>query len=364
MALSCVISQSWGESTDKIAAEKGKRYQLTKQHGPWMIMVANFRPVDEEYRTEQGLTPQEAADELVYELRTKGIPAYTCSQDTIRGRVNGDELAPDRGGRALKYRTQDEGITVLAGNYGDPEDSVAQKTLAYIKKYHPKFMRQVQKKGTYVNKLSNGGLYRQTPGRPEPLSGAFLTINPALTPEEARQKKVNPLLLKLNSSTEYSLLENPGQYTLVVASFEGKSVTLSNSTQFSTASGGSVALTSANKLEAIKQSFKNSDSLDQAAVSAWELAKALRETRGVPAYVWHDQYRSVVTVGSFQSQQDPRIPTMAQQFGAKVQEHPETKQSILTAEAVTIPKEVKPGTQPVKSWILDPQPTLMKVPSL
>jgi hypothetical protein len=329
-----------------------------------MIMVANFRPVEEEYRSKEGLTPQEAADELVYELRSKGIPAYTCSQDAIRNRVGGDELAPDPGGRVFKYRTHDDGITVLAGNYPDLEDPVAQKTLAYIKKYHPKFMRKVEKQGTFVNKLESGGLYRKTPGRPEPLSGAFLTINPALTPDEAQKKKGNPLLIKLNGGAEYSLLENPGEYTLVVASFEGKSITLNNAARLSTASGGAVALSSASKLEAIKESFKNSDALDQAAVNAWELAKALRETRGVPAYVWHDQYRSVVTVGSFKSQQDPRIPGMAQQFGAKVQEHPDTKQQILTAEAVTIPKEVKPGTRPTKSWILDPQPTLMKVPSL
>lgn len=355
--------QGRAETTDQIEAERGKQYQLTKQHGPWMIMVANFRPVTEEYRTEEGLTPEQAADELVYELRSKGIPAYAFSQASIRDRMNADDNLLNRGGRQLRYQTQDDGITVLAGNYESSEDAVAQKTLAYVKKYHPKFMRTVEKKGVYVNKLNNGGLYRKTPGRPDPLSGAFLTINPALTPEEARQKKDSVLLVKLNSGTEYSLLENTGRFTLVVASFEGKSITLNNAARVNVSTGSQIALSSANKLEALKESFQNSDSLDQAAINAWELAKALRETRNIPAYVWHDQYRSVVTVGSFQSANDPRIPEMAQQFGAKVKEHPATKQQILTAEAVTIPKEIKPGTQPKKHWILDPQPTLMKVPS-
>lgn len=359
----CVMSQSWGESTDRIDAEKGKKYQLTKQHGPWMIMVANFRPVAEENRTD-GMSPAQAADELVYELRSKGIPAYAFPQELIRARIMGDENALSQNGLNQQYQTHDEGITVLAGNYGASDDAVAQKTLAYIKKYHPKFMQEVEKPGVYVNKLSNGGRFRKTPGRPEPLSGAFLTVNPALDPDEARLKKDNILLMKLNSGAEYSLLENTGRFTLVIASFEGKSITLSKSARLSTASGSPVPLSSANKLEAIKKSFQNSDSLDQAANSAWELAKALRETRNVPAFVWHDQYRSVVTVGSFQSANDPRIAQMAQQFGAKVQEHPETKQQIITAEAVTIPKEIKPGEQPKKHWILDPQPVLMKVPSL
>ncbi|MEX2286082.1 MAG: hypothetical protein WD648_03270 [Planctomycetaceae bacterium] len=357
-----LASWSWGASTRSIEAERGKQYQLTKEHGPWMIMVANFRSVREEDRTE-GMSPKEAADELVFELRSKGIPAYACSQGSLSAQLGEQGAIPGQKARG-KYRPQEESITVLAGNYESPEDKVAQKTLAHIKKYQPKFMRGGEKKGRYINKLSNGGVYRKTPGRPGPLSGAFLTINPTLTPEEARQKKGSPLLVKLNSGGEYSLLENPGQFTLIVASFYGKAVTLSRPNRISTVSGGAVNMTPENRLQAIKENFKVSDALDKAAEDAWELAKTLRQTRGIPAYVWHDEHRSIVTVGSFQSPNDSRINEWAEKFGAKVRQHPVTKQEILAAEAVTIPQEIKPGMKPEKQWILDPVPKLMKVPTL
>lgn len=47
-----------------------------------MIMVASFRNVPED-RREKGLSAEEAAAELVFELREKGIPAYTYSQGAV-----------------------------------------------------------------------------------------------------------------------------------------------------------------------------------------------------------------------------------------------------------------------------------------
>ena len=64
-----------------VEAVKGKKYSLTRKHGPWMVMVAAIRDVEEERRISDGLTASEAADELVYELRKQGIPAYTYSID-------------------------------------------------------------------------------------------------------------------------------------------------------------------------------------------------------------------------------------------------------------------------------------------
>ncbi|VAX37096.1 hypothetical protein MNBD_PLANCTO02-987, partial [hydrothermal vent metagenome] len=65
----------------KISAQKGKKYKLTPKHGPWMIMVASFSLPEKQFRDTKGLTPKEAAHELVHELRKKGIPAYTYSSD-------------------------------------------------------------------------------------------------------------------------------------------------------------------------------------------------------------------------------------------------------------------------------------------
>jgi hypothetical protein len=336
----------------KIDAVRGKEYRLTKAHGPWMVLVATFREPPKEARTE-GMSPDEAADELVYELRAKGIPAYTLSQ----GEVVDEIPTIDRRGqnRVRHIKSQQKCISVLAGNYDgtdEPADDArtAQKTLAYVKKFHPQFLHGEEQKKGFLRKLKNGGVYRVTPGRPGPLSGAFLTVNPLLTPEEARLKRRNPLLLKLNAGNEFSLNENKGKFTLVVASFEGKSVM-------------QVANT---KWENADQKFTVSpDNLDEAGFRAWELCKALRQhERKYDAWVWHDKYSSIVTVGSFDSPNDPRAAELIKLFGAKMKPHPQTGQDVLVAESLTIPFKLPPGKMPDKSWMFDPQPKLIEVPRL
>ena len=69
-------------------AIQGKRYKLTNQHGPWMIMVASLSDVKGANHID-GLTAWEAADTIVYELRTKGVPAYTYSVDEETDDIDG-----------------------------------------------------------------------------------------------------------------------------------------------------------------------------------------------------------------------------------------------------------------------------------
>ena len=107
-----------------IDAVRGRKYQITKRHGPWMIMVATFHAPPKELRGE-GMTPAEAADELVYELRRKGIPAYAFRLEDRKIAA----LSFDRSGRQRSSATRYHGgIAVLAGNYPSPQDKVAQAT--------------------------------------------------------------------------------------------------------------------------------------------------------------------------------------------------------------------------------------------
>jgi len=331
-------------SAKRIDAVHGKEYRLSKRHGPWMIMVATFKDLPPEMRT-KGMSPAEAADELVYELRKKGIPAYTYGRQEINETID----TTDRLGRKQRrhFTAQQQGIAVLAGNYRDPDDRTAQKTLTYVKKFHPRFLSGVEKSSRFVRKLKNGGLYRKTPGRKGPLGGAFLTINPMLSPEEAHVKKQGPLLIKLNSGMEYSLLENQEKYTLRVASFHGKSATHVPNTKFGN----------------VEQNFKVTSALDDAAFEAWELVKYLR-TRNVEAYVFHDRYSSIVTVGAFNSSRDPRISEMARSYAAKKKTDPNTNQEMLVAEMVTIPADPRPNEPIEKRWFFDAEPKLMEVPRL
>jgi len=333
------------ESASAIEAVRGKTYTLTKQHGPWMIMVASFRNVPEDRRND-GLTAEEAALELVYELREKGIPAYTYAQG---GKVEKIETV-DRLGRDDEriYAAQRDMVCVLAGNYKAIDDSQdvllkgeaakAQATLQWVKKFRPKFMEGEK----------SGAIYRETPGRKGPLAGAFLTINPLLTPDEVARKKPDPLIAQLYQNSNYPLSECKHPFTVQVATFTGKKAT---------PIGGSMFRNNEAKFD---RSLKDnaSYSLNRAGEDAEQLAAALRN-RGFEAYVYHDHYQSIVTVGGFHSPDDPRALQIIQNFGAKTQVDQTTGQPVLVAELLKLPNGA--GGEDF-AWILDPQPRVVAVP--
>lgn len=326
----------------RIEAEAGKRYSLSKNHGPWMIMVASFHTTAENGETQVGKTPEEAADELVLELRKKGIPAYVHSMQPADEPI----ITVDRNGREVRRKNlrQVTSIGVLAGNYPSLDDDVAQRTLKWIKDYSPEC-------------LEDGVVFEKTEERPTPLAAAFLTINPLLTPEEIEAfKGVDTFVLRLNHSERNSLLDNEGRYTLVVATFGGKS-----GIQTPLGVGG------------FGRDIKPDDDLDVAAQEARDLAEALRSTENVEAYVWHDRYHSIVTVGSFDSNSDPAAAALTRRFGANQQTTALVPKFSNTVQYLAIDGNGRkiPDIQNMNAtvlpegfrmWAFDPTPHLMAVP--
>lgn len=323
---------------------RGKKYALTPQHGPWMVMVASFTPPPPGAKTD-GLTPEQAADELVYELRSKGMPAYTYSTESKVEHVETFDRLGEPDTRV--FAAQRGNVCVLAGNYPGPDDPMAMKSRDWIKTFKPVFLTGGESDRVGMVSLKNGGVFRETfdaKGNAEgPLVGAFFTTNPLLSADQVRDR--NPerlsLLTRLNGAGDCSLLDNKGKFTVVIASFYGKSVTL----------GGKAGRT-------VDLAAPASDSLDVAGRDAWALAKYMRQLK-YDAYVWHDEHKSVVTVGGFDRLDDPRIPEVIAFYSAKTKPHATTKEPVLTAEFVTLP--LKPtASDPVrKKWIFDPQPRVM-----
>lgn len=325
----------------RISADPGKNYKLTKQHGPWMVMVATFRPMPEGYETE-GRSPEQAAHDLVIELRKRGLPAYVHKSSSETQEVETkDQLGV---ARTLRYETDTE-YSVVAGNYKTIDESVdgrnaklAQQTLNWVKKLEPECLQ--------------GGFYRSTPGRPGPLSRAFLTINPMLSPEEVAMKKKDPLLLKLNSGVEYSLYTNKAPLTLTVATFKGHSVTETANSKLSD---------TIKNFDLSFQQDKNYEGalLYQAADRASQVCLALRQ-QGFEAYVFHSHYESIVTVGGFENPNSGKVVELAQKFAARPKKDPNTGEMRLTSEVLTLPSA--DGTQ----WMcaFDPEPRVIPVPQL
>lgn len=355
-------------AADRIEAVQGKQYNLTKQHGPWMIMVASFHAASPDGIVREGKTPQQIADELVYELRQRQIPAYAfamaAEDDSIR--------TIDRLGReeTRTFLTQQDHISVIAGNYPSSSDATAQKTLAYIKNLHPECLKQ------------KGVKYLRTNRRKGPLGAAFLTVNPLLSPDEIRARQQDPLLVKLNAGGKYSLYDNKGKFSLVVATFTGKKLAHigdSNSAEAHAAFSlrNDPSESGSDGFGRFWKKDQESD-LNAASASAWELAVCLREREDIDAYVWHDRYQSVVTVGSFESPNDPALKKYLLVFAPS----PITQASATSGDQVVFPGApsrnfgiAAGGGNKIygvtgfgekrnenRLWAFDPTPVLMRVP--
>jgi hypothetical protein len=311
-------------SDDGTSSPKGKDFKLTRKQGPWMIMVAAITNVDEERRI-KGMSASQAADQLVQELRKKKLAAYIYEMN--------------------------ETITVFVGDYRSNNDEALKKDLKYIKEgFKPKFLMDEK----------NGGLFAKTPGRPGPLSKAFVTVNPLLSPEEVKQKSFDKeamkLTMALNSDGDYSLLKSKGRYTLIIATFHGNSIMQVGNR------------TDAKAMARFEKSFGSN--LDQTGEEAWALTQALREAKkagydeNYEAWVFHDRHKSVVTIGSFNDPNDPKIQTLATQFRAKPGRHPQTGEDMMTPETFTVPRRPAPGRLADRMWIFDGTPRLMEVPRM
>lgn len=314
-----------GSAFGKIEAVPGKAYRLTRSHGPWMIMVTSLAG------TERQEDARDAAEQLVLALRRKGLPAYTYEQEArIEKFTSSDPLGnPHR----RVFAAQRPMVAVVAGNYNTEDDKLAQQTLKWVKSFSP----TIRYKSPTTGEMKT---YRMS------LEKAFLTSNPL---QGVQPKKLDPVVEYLNSTTaEHSLLTSKGKYTLVIASFYG-----------------STALKPAT-FAAFDMQVRSHRTLDAAGQNAWELCKMLKDHDRIrdlklDVYCYHERYRSIVTVGSFQSQDDPRIDQIRSVFEAKYRRNSQTGEDVLVAESLHLPN-TKQGEAPLKTWVLDPAPSLMEVP--
>jgi hypothetical protein len=365
--LFAVLSLSAASQSHAIENVRGKPYHLTQKHGPWMIMVTSFRNVRDEDLRKDGLTAEQAAAELVFELREKGIPAYSFSQDAVKGQID----THDRLGRDDRriYAAQRDMICVLAGNYEAIDDSVGQKTLLFVKKFHPKFLKDTK----------SGAIVRADSAQRGPLMGAFMTINPLVDPKDVVQTTVDKETKFLNSHTSFPLIKNQHKYTVQVATFAGKSATpLGNSTyrgregSFESKIAGETGFNLA----------RAADDADQLAVYLRSKKSPGAKTALSEAYVYHDKFQSIVTIGGFDSPDDPQIRVVGQYYSPKwepdlravsqarratgaelTEEEKEQLPKVRTNHTEYLPSATAGGA-PIQFWTFDTAPKVIPVPRI
>jgi hypothetical protein len=272
----------------RVEADPHKTYTLTEENGPWLIMACSFNGDD----------ARQQANDLVYELRKRyKLVAYVYAKKFDFG----DEELTRRNqftpGLRRKYAAGSavEEIAVMVGDYEHIDDSAAQKTLHDLKYAQPDCLKPKEGKEPSLCLATWRGLQNEAhrvlgikEGEKGPMGHAFITTNPLRPKSYYANKGIDKFIEKINADNPYSLLKCPGKYTVQVATFHGQ-VTIDQ-----------------RKIQDLERS-QNFDggSLAQAGEKALKLAEALRIDH-YEAYVLHDRYASIVTVGSFNSVGTPR----------------------------------------------------------
>ena len=188
--------------------------------------------------------------------------------------------------RHLNGRKYDS-YAVLVGEFDSVSHPEIKRTLERIKYAHPKSLEPNQSGKTSqrfaaLRELQKRIVNNEEKKRRGPMGMAFVSRNPLLPDVFFSAPTVDSFVRKMNENVQYSLLNNPGKYTVVVRVFEGNS----------TVDIGTGAQSS--KLKS------NPERLNRGAELAHRMVMALRK-QNVPAYEFHDRYRSMVTVGEFES---------------------------------------------------------------
>lgn len=312
-------------------APTAKSLTLSEEEGPWMILAHTFVGEDSKSR----------AQRLAMEIRSNlKLPAYMYREKF--------DFTGDPGiGRRLRYANEYryEAYAVLVGEYDSFQHPHVNRDLKKLKSASlPVFQAADIAKETDLRspittvkavhqKLLDKVSEVSGTKKRSPMSNAFVTRNPMLPAEYFDSPNVDSFVQQLNEDKEFSLLECKGKYTVVVRTFQGLGT-----------------IVDGRKEKDFVPSMKRMDSGAEAA------AKMVAELRknGEEAYQFHDRYRSLVTVGSFDTlgqnlpggrfEYAPEIRRVMQKYSALNSRHQKTLggKQFYANHVAMIPFDVQP----------------------
>jgi hypothetical protein len=266
-------------------------YQLNPQAGAWLICCASY----------SGPDSQEMAKQVVNTLRTRDkLPAYVLNysqSSSGKNETDSKDDAPAGEGRKRKFTRPSEQCAVVIGGYQTIEQ--ARGALDKVKGLQTPEIKLEEGKST----TDIVSLYVPVPGKGleirremvNPFTRSFVTRNPTIPSNIPPPPKFDPSLKSLNSGDATSLFRCGKKWTLVVKEYRG--ATLVQPT--------SGAQTSGTFLEKIGLG-KGSDTLNACALQARETCRVLKKVE-FDAYTLHTRTSSMVTIGAFDSENDPKM---------------------------------------------------------
>ncbi len=269
-----------------------------------------------------GPTAPDLARQMVLQIRSgRHVPAYVFNY-AEEERKKAQELVdqqrqalpfdapPDGADRVVPLPRRhvvvnvEEQCAVLIGGY--PDEDTAHKALLDVKKWPAPHLTVQEGREPFTWVAYDQG--KEVVLNPfEKMS--MVVRNPSVPHDDAAPDRTkDKFLLTLNAGEEYSMLRCPGKYTLAVKEYVGLSMVKPEQAE---SSGLMKMIGFGNRHEG--------DSLAMAANNAHELAKALEKSlgkTGIQPYVLHTRTTSVVSIGAFNSPDDPGIQAVAQQLPA------------------------------------------------
>jgi hypothetical protein len=275
------------------------RFAVSPEAGKWMICAASYTGPD----------AAELAEQHAQEIRRRDkLPAYTFSwSNAERKRLKEEldrlqEMNPNRPVRRRTIRVEEQ-WAVLIGGW--PDMDAARAALDKVKKLPAHDLKLNSGRNPFdliVVQDPDGDKSKSQAVRRNPLHTAFVVRNPTVPADPKPTNKFDPFWKELNKEESFSLLKNPKAYTLVVKEYRGVS-----SLQPRTATSSF--------LEKLSLSNKGREVLDAGASNAHNLAETLRKLK-FDAYVLHTRMSSIVTVGAFDSLDDPNLLRVQEQLAA------------------------------------------------
>lgn len=269
--------------------------ELNEQAGPWMVMCASF----------VGESADVDAERLAAELQKTGFKPYlyrksfdfsqpiegvfhSANPENVDVLPDG-QLVPKRQMMRAARESNNREVAVLIGDFPTIDDNRAQKALRQIKTLQIDLGAAASHEQMTESFRSNNLTPTQSEYTKGALGSAFLITNPMLPDEYFAAGKVDREIISLNQDFRHSLLNNPGIYSVRIATFRGEQTFKPNEIVEEEKKFFNLL----NRRESAKSS-----KLVEAGLKASVLTKVLRD-EGIEAWEFHDRFESYVCVGSF-----------------------------------------------------------------
>jgi len=275
------------------------RYALTRESGEYLILVQSFR------NERETIPAKKLAEEFAEILRTEyKLPAYILDWGWKERQAQKEYIAEQKrkweefvkarqgeviGEPRIKAVNIPDHYAVVVGSFKDMDAA-------------SDYLKTVRKLKAPPEKYTHKSISDKGYSPLNPFLTAFVGPNPLIARKAVVREdngKLDDFSRKLNDGEEFSLLKARKPWTLVVRNFQGLT-SVSNGDD--AVMGKTVA-------------SRNSGYLNASAGQAHELAKMLR-TMGYDSYVLHMPKYSLLTVGNFNSADDPQLVELAKKLAS------------------------------------------------